>query len=124
MTSLTILDVEGLCERYNNWGRWGAEDQIGTLNLITSDKRVEASNLVRDGKVISCALPYDSRGPQTGAFGRANPLHFMLQDGGDIALGGQAENGVMRYTDDAIYMPLQSGTQWDARAHIFHEGKM
>jgi kynurenine formamidase len=48
----------------------------------------------------------------------------MLQDGGDIALGAQDGQLGIRYTDDALYMPLQAGTQWDAFAHIFHDGQM
>ncbi|MGC0239500.1 cyclase family protein [Arthrobacter sp. SD76] len=48
----------------------------------------------------------------------------MLQDGGDIALGAQDDLAILRYTDDAVSLPLQSGTQWDALAHIFYRGQM
>jgi kynurenine formamidase len=48
----------------------------------------------------------------------------MLQDGGDAAFGAQDHLAGLRYSDDAVYMPLQSGTQWDALAHIFYDGKM
>lgn len=120
----TWADVEKLCDLYGNWNRWGSDDQLGTVNYIEPEKRVGAAGLVRDGRVISCALPYDDKGPQNGAFGRTNPIHVMLQDGGDIALGAQDHHGHMRYTDDAVYMPLQSGTQWDALAHVFHDGRM
>ena len=60
----------------------------------------------------------------TGAYGRVNPIHVMLQDGGDIASGAQDHFPTLRYTDDAVYLVLQSATQWDALAHIYHEGKM
>ena len=43
----------------SNWGRWGAEDEIGTLNLITSAKRRQAAALVRDGVSVSLALDMD-----------------------------------------------------------------
>jgi kynurenine formamidase len=115
--------VNELALRYRNWGRWGAEDQVGALNFITAEHVVRAAGLVRRGVIFSLALPLDDTGPQTGAYGRINPLHTMLQDGGDILSGAQ-DHMLNRYTDDAIYMPLQSSTQWDALAHIFHEGSM
>jgi kynurenine formamidase len=74
--------------------------------------------------VISLAIPLDANGPQTGLYGRTNPLHVMLQDGGDIASGAQDYLAQLRYTDDAAYLVLQCATQWDALAHIFHEGQM
>jgi kynurenine formamidase len=36
-----------------NWGRWGSDDQMGALNLITASKRVSAANLVKTGRVVS-----------------------------------------------------------------------
>ena len=79
---------------------------------------------MRKGKVFSLALPLDGNGPMTGAYGRVNPIHVMLQDGGDIASGAQDHFPALRYTDDAVYLVLQCATQWDALAHIYHEGKM
>jgi kynurenine formamidase len=130
MTSQTAADnsvayVDALCLKYRNWGRWGDDDQRGTLNFITPEALVYASSLVKTGEVVSCALPFNSHGPQAGGFGgRTNPIHSMLQDGGDIALGAQDHLDVLRYTDDAVTMPLQCGTQWDALAHIFYRGQM
>ena len=40
----------------SNWGRWGAEDQLGTLNTITPRKRVKASRLVKKGISVSLEL--------------------------------------------------------------------
>jgi kynurenine formamidase len=75
--------------------------------------------------VISCALPFDDRGPQTGLAGRHNPIHTMLADGGDALAGAQDFlPGGFRYADDSVTMPLQCGTQWDALAHVFYDGKM
>ena len=77
--------VDELCLRYRNWGRWGAEDERGTLNFVTPAALVHASTLIRTGRVVSCALPFDSNGPQSGGFGgRTNPVHSMLADGEDI----------------------------------------
>ena len=39
----------------SNWGRWGEDDQLGTLNLITPEKTRQAAGLVREGATVSCA---------------------------------------------------------------------
>ena len=44
----------------SNWGRWGKEDQRGTLNLITPAKRKEAAALVKDGVSVSLARNLDT----------------------------------------------------------------
>ena len=41
----------------SNWGRWGGEDQLGCLNLISQAKRRQAAALVQDGITVSCARP-------------------------------------------------------------------
>ena len=110
--------------RYSNWGRWGEDDQRGALNFITPARVIAACGLPRSGRVVSCALPFDDRGPQTGLAGRHNPIHVMLADGGDALAGAQNFAGGFRYADDAVTMPLQCGTQWDALSHVFYDGKM
>jgi len=121
---MDITTVRDLARRLRNWGKWGADDEIGTLNYITPDKIVQAAGLVKQGKVLSLAIPFDSNGPQSGFGGRTNPLHFMLQDGGDVASGAQDFIPGLRYCDDAVTMPLQCATQWDALSHIYFDGKM
>lgn len=128
--SPTIDTVRALCERHSNWGRWGPDDQRGTLNLVTPRHVKDASRLVRRGETFSMAVPYDEAGPQTGAFGRFNPIHLMIRDGADVIAGSSVRDfygGVDRYfrgTDDLIIMPLQSGTQWDALGHVVFEDKI
>ena len=41
----------------SNWGRWGAEDELGTINLITPAKRAAAARLVLDGVAVTGARP-------------------------------------------------------------------
>jgi hypothetical protein len=106
-----LASVKALAERYRNWGKWGPDDELGTINYISEQKVIEAAGLVRKGKVFSLALPLDGNGPMTGAYGRVNPVHVMLQDGGDIASGAQDHFAALRYTDDAVYLVLQCATQ-------------
>ena len=123
-TGMDIQIVLQKAKEYRNWGKWGPDDELGTMNYVTAEKITAASRLVRRGKVFSLALPLDSNGPMNGSYGRINPVHVMLQDGGDIASGAQDHLATLRYTDDAAYLVLQSSTQWDALAHIYHDGKM
>lgn len=116
--------LDEYCERFRNWGKWGPDDEAGTTNYITAAKIVEAARLVRQGKVISLALPYDANGPQTGSFSRVNPIHTMLATGTDHLGGAQPFPRGLGYSDDMISMPLQCGTQWDGLSHIFHNGRM
>jgi kynurenine formamidase len=117
--------VRELGERYSNWGRWGEGDERGTLNFITPERVLSALSLPRRGLVVSCALPFDDRGPQSGFAGRHNPIHVMLATGADAAAGAQDWiPGGFRYADDAVTMPLQCGTQWDALSHVFYDGRM
>ncbi len=114
--------------KFSNWGKWGSEDQIGTANYITRALVREAAGLVRTGRVISLALPFDQTGPQTGANGRFNCLRYSLATGSDYVHHPQPFSGEpiprrMGYADDAVVLHLQSATHWDSLCHIFHAGK-
>src|SRR5438093_1607362 len=49
----TQADVESYFKRLNNWGRWGHDDQRGTVNLITDARRAAARALVKSGRTVS-----------------------------------------------------------------------
>ena len=53
----TEEDVLSWMTTLSNWGRWGPEDELGTLNLITPEKRVQAGRLVTEGISVTCARP-------------------------------------------------------------------
>jgi hypothetical protein len=112
-------------DKLSNWGRWGDDDQIGTLNYVKSEDVVSAASLVRRGKIFALGIPLDRTGPQTGLFGgRWNPIHTMLATGTDAVAGRQDQTVRLRYADDAINMPVQGATHWDALGHIFLDDKM
>jgi len=130
MTERPAIDralFEQYYEECSNWGRWGAEDQRGTLNYITPETVRRAASLVQSGKAISLQLPLDGEGPQTGAFGRVNPVHQMVATGTDHLAGVQpysADPLGWGFADDSLFLFLQGGTQWDALGHIFRDGRM
>jgi len=106
-------------KRLSNWGRWGDDDERGTLNWVTPQRMVEAARTVRSGKVFDLGIPVDADGPQPGTqAGRINPVHLMSLTPGDFS------PDQMQAADDYIFMPLQSGTQWDGLAHVGYGGKL
>ncbi len=119
-----IKHLRATAERCKNWGRWGPDDEAGTLNLISAQDVINAGRLIRRGKVFSLGLNFDRNGPQRGLWGnRFNPIHTMLATGTD-AVSGNQDAGKLRYADDMVSLPLQCGTQWDALGHIFYDDKM
>ena len=124
----TRQDLRDAAEKYKNWGKWGPNDEIGTLNFTTAEDIVAATRLVKKGKVISLALNFDHLGPQGAkskypAMGRINPVHTMLRTGTDAYSGVLDKRGI-RAADDMVVMPLQCGTQWDGLGHVFYENNM
>jgi kynurenine formamidase len=122
--------LEDYIKRFSNWGRWGEDDEIGTLNLITPDVVRNAASLVADGRVISMTMPYDLNGPQLGG-ARSNPKVMMIATGSDYLAGAQDQlpgawgpGRGMGFADDWVITPNQAGTQWDSLAHVFWQGKM
>jgi kynurenine formamidase len=118
--------IAAAAEKYRNWGRWGPDDQRGTLNFITPEKIAAAGQLVRQGKVFSLSIALDSNGPQRGLMNRFNPVRTFLDDGGDWAVGRTQQRFPHGFggSDDLVTMPLQCATHWDSLSHIFDHGKM
>ena len=90
----------------------GSRDELGTLNYVTPADIVAAAQLVRSGKVVSLALPFDQKGRAYGLRGRFNPIHMMICTGTDAysATRTRPACATRRYRDHAP----QCGTQWDA----------
>ncbi len=119
-----IKHLRATAEKCKNWGKWGPDDEAGTLNYIQPEDIVNAGKLIKRGKSFSLGLNFDKFGPQKGLWGnRFNPIHTMLATGTDAVAGNQ-DRGGLRYADDMVSLPLQCGTQWDALGHIFYDDKM
>lgn len=118
-----MRDFRALGHASRNWDRWGRDDRLGTLNLITPDHVIDASRLVRRGKIFDLSIPLGAGGPATGAVGRTNPVHHMTLTPADAPLLKHAvipPDAV--FTDDWIAMPLQCATQWDGLGHAGYDG--
>jgi kynurenine formamidase len=113
--------VRVLGKALSNLGRWGAEDERGTLNFITPDVVRRGAGLVRRGQVFSLGLSFGADGPQIGQGGRVNPLHLMTAV--DQRLPADYPDS-FRYADDVMVLPLQCATQWDSLAHVHYDGQL
>src|SRR4051794_27138569 len=106
---------DGVC----NWGRWGPEDEAGTLNLITPERRQAAAAAVGIGLTVSCAreLPVDPS-PE-------NPrpaLHLMTRAGDDCLTPGLALESTGDFLGVAFHGMATSHI--DALCHVFVDGHM
>ncbi|MGW2301166.1 cyclase family protein [Streptomyces sp. NPDC001809] len=109
-----------IAKRVNNWGRWGQDDEIGTLNLVTDEVVREAVATVRTGHRVPLAVDLEQDGVQTGMIpGRVNPLHVMVQINQELF-----GPGTVATSDDAVTLGLQAGTHWDALTHVSHSGRI
>jgi kynurenine formamidase len=111
-----------LAKKVNNWGRWGSDDEIGTINLITPEVRKRAAACVRTGRAFSLALPLsEAEGIQTGIIpGRINPVRAMVQINTPLT-GDPAD---FCSSDDMVVMGLQCATHWDGLGHVSYEGRL
>lgn len=111
---MTKADIDRWMTELSNWGRWGKEDQLGALNLITPAKRKEAAALVKEGVAVSLAR--DTNGDVEED--NPNPFqHTMNATGADTA----GQWGVD--TLSVLFHGYQH-THMDALCHIFYQGKM
>lgn len=110
----------------NNWGRFGPDDQRGTLNLLTPSLVLEALGSATTGEVLSLAMPIrgatSSAAPTTVPHLRGRPLpqHFMSVDGGDYAAGARPVGDGLRVADDALLVTHHgTTTHMDALCHMW-----
>jgi kynurenine formamidase len=112
-------ELKQLAKRVSNWGRWGDDDQRGTLNFITPEAVRRGVAAVRRGVSFSLSIPYDEDGPQTGVIpGRINPKRTMLMANAPFT-GDPAD---FTTSDDRVEMGVQAATHWDGLAHVGYEG--
>ena len=63
MTETKTWPQHELGKELSNWGRWGEDDEIGTLNFVTPAKRIQAASLVKKGEAIELGMAFDAKGP-------------------------------------------------------------
>ncbi|HUC05950.1 MAG TPA: cyclase family protein [Acidimicrobiales bacterium] len=108
---LRASDVSALHHELSNWGRWGGDDELGAINLITPEVTVRAAALASTGRTVSCARSL----PTQPAADNPNPVaHHMI---------GTASEGFG--ADYFAVAPHGFATSHiDALCHIFFDGQM
>ena len=102
-----------------NWGRWGEDDRLGTLNLITDEAVAAAATTIRTGRRVPLALELSRDGVQLGTIPRrVNPLRSMNYIN-NADLGDPDGNAMVpHFNDDHVVMGLQAATHWDGLSHV------
>lgn len=112
--TMTAADVEKLYEQVSNWGRWGKDDQLGALNLITPAKRKQAAGLVTEGVSVSLARNAE----EVEAADNPDPFaQTMLRTGNEPGNQWAVDNFSVSYHGFAH-------THMDSLCHLLYKGKM
>ena len=111
--TISRQEFEQWFSEISNWGRWGKEDELGTLNLITPDVKLKAADLVKAGVTISLALDLDK------VKSEFNP-HPLEHKSWIRSVGGQT----YVFDEYAVQFHGPVHTHLDGLGHIFHKGKL
>jgi len=120
---VTEVEFSRLMETVSNWGRWGADDELGTLNLIAPETRVRAAALVRDGVTVTCARPIVTEITADTTF---QPMRFMI-DSGEGRDTCSPERALQRRGASEFIGMVFHGytiTHVDTPAHFFWNGQI
>src|SRR3954469_15623306 len=109
----------------SNWGKWGEDDEVGSLNYLGPEQVLAAVGLVRQGKVFTLQrLIGDPKGdpvwPGRAPAERTQILDESSWDGDDAP----QYPGGLHYADDKINAFLQGSTQYDGLGHVWYGGKI
>jgi kynurenine formamidase len=103
----------------NNWGRWGNDDQKGTLNHLSSEKTLKALSMVSEGVTVSCARPVEFAAsvdvPKP-------PQHFMVS-AGDTYRKGEGVDRQVAMDYFGLIFHGHTVTHIDSLAHFFWDGE-
>ena len=113
---VTQSTVEDWMTELSNWGRWGEDDQLGALNLITPEKRVQAAALVRQGVSVSLARNAETEK----AVDNPDPFLFEMTATG-VDATPEFPFSVDRYS---VLYHGYAHTHMDSIGHMFYKGKM
>jgi len=118
MTPISEQDLRNLYQRISNWGRWGADDERGTLNLIDDAARLRGLQSAKDGLAICCGLTI----PQQAAIDRNRyPVQrFIFRAGDQVPANGFGS--IWEFLGMVPHGPAH--THIDALCHAFHDGRM
>lgn len=115
-TRTSLHEIEGYFKSLSNWGRWGEEDILGTLNYIGHQQRLAALGLAAEGSIVSCGRGIEA---DTMGNGAGRPLRLMVETGEGAPETGWGSAG------EWIGMRIHGRniTHLDGLSHVFWNGK-
>jgi kynurenine formamidase len=109
----------------NNWGRWGSQDEVGSLNFLTDQEVLRGIRSVRQGKVFTCGEIIGNPKGDPLWPGRTPAKREMTVDKASYVRGDlPALVGGAEFADDKIEMFLQGSTQFDALGHVWYDDQL
>jgi len=125
-TENTEISVgELLKDAPRNWGKWGAEDEVGSLNYLTPEVIVKAAGSIKSGKVFTLQVKMANPEGDPVWPGRSGAVRTMVIDEGQYIAGkGPHFQGGAHYADDYMTLFLQGSTQYDALGHVWYDGQL
>ena len=116
--------VKLLADAPKNWGQWGPDDQVGSLNYLTSAEVLRGIQSVRSGKVFTLMLELGNPAGEPLWPGRMPTGHFMSQDKGSYESGKtQTISGGLEYADDLLFLACHGTTHCDGLGHTWFDGQ-
>jgi kynurenine formamidase len=110
----------------SNWGKWGPDDEVGSLNYLTPDQILRGAASIQTGEVFTLQVQIGKPGSPDPVWpNRTSAVRTATMDEGFFLKGGVPEpRGGHHYADDKIDMFLQGSTQYDALGHLWYDGKI
>ena len=113
---VTLQEFDAIYESVKNWGRWGPDDELGTLNFITPETVRTAAALVRSGRRATMSIPMNTvAGPDN-----PSPVIYHVVQGHDIDIGSSS----LTFATDFVGLAFHGDchTHMDALNHIAYRG--
>lgn len=108
-----------------NWGKWGDDDEVGSLNYLTAEHIVGSVGAIRQGKVFTLQVPMANPAGDPVWPGRVGAQRYMVIDKGHYLAGkGPSFPGGLEYADDFMTCFLQGSTQYDALGHTWYDDEI
>ena len=110
-------DVRSWIRDRSNWGRWGKDDQLGALNLVTPAKRVAATRVVRNGRSVSLSRPFPKEPGPNNAYPAQHYMRTVPRGKGGFAADyyGIFYHGIASTHIDALCHTWDEGGMWNGR---------
>jgi kynurenine formamidase len=109
---VTAAEFKALFQAVSNWGRWGEDDELGTLNELSADRIVAAASLVRTGETVTLGLPLNTKKSADNPEPAVHRMTLLP----DVDIG----SGTLRFAKDYIGDDYHndSHTHIDALSHV------